>query len=283
MNPKLTKSLLAGLVGAIALNLSSANASLIVTQNDTATDLVSSILGGGITTSAETVTGAADAFGTFTGGIAAGIGIESGIMLSSGDVADAPGPNSAPGTTTIHGTPGDPDLDVLAGVPTFDAAFLTFDFESDGGDLFFRFVFASEEYNEFVDSGVNDVFAFFLDGINIGVIPGTATPVSIDTVNLGDHPDLYNDNEGGLFDIEYDGFTDVFTASFLGLSPGIHTIRMGIADGGDELLDSTVFIEGGSFSDSEDPQIDVPTNSIPEPSIVVLLASGLLLLGKRHQ
>ena len=276
MNPKVISRSLAGLIGVVCLNISTANASLIVTQNDTATDLVSSILGGGITTSSESVLGAADAFGTFTGGLAAGIGIESGIMLSSGNVADAPGPNSAPGTTTAHGTAGDADLTALSGFTTFDAAFLTFDFESDGGDLFFRFVFASEEYNEFVDSGVNDVFAFFLDGVNIGVIPGTSTPVTIDTVNLGDHPGFFNDNEGGAFDIEYDGFTDVFTASFTGLSAGLHTIRMGIADGGDSVLDSTVFIEGGSFSDQE-------TTGIPEPSIILLLASGLFALGRRKQ
>ncbi len=52
-------------------------------------------------------------------------------------------------------------------------------------DLFFEFVFSSEEYNEFVNSGFNDVFAFFVDGENIGFVPGTFDPVSIDTVNGG--------------------------------------------------------------------------------------------------
>jgi hypothetical protein len=255
--------------------IGTANADLIVTQNDTATDLVANILGGGIVASGQTTIGASDAFGTFTGGISAGIGIESGIMLSSGNVADAVGPNTASDTTTAFGTAGDASLTALSGDTTFDAAFLNFDFVSDGGDVFFRYVFASEEYNEFVNADVNDVFGFFLDGSNIALVPGTSTPVSIDTVNLGTNSTLFNDNEGLSFNIEYDGFTDVFTASFIGLAAGSHSIRMGIADGGDSVLDSTVFIEASSFSDTE-------VNDVPEPSTLAIFALGLIGVASRR-
>ena len=196
--------------------INSAHAGLIVTQNNDANTLVNNILGSGVSTSNISLTGANAAFGTFTGGVSAGIGIESGIMLSTGKVIDAVGPNSSDSTATEFFTAGDADLTAIAGNPTFDAATLTFDFISDGGDIFFDYVFASEEYNEYVNQNENDSFAFFLDGSNIALIPGTNTPVSINTVNAGNpvgtdasnsqHFNNNSLNDGGpFFDIEYDG------------------------------------------------------------------------------
>ncbi len=280
----LSKSLLGTLLAA-SCYLNTAHAGLVVTQNNDANQLVNNILGSGISTSNITNTGASGAFGTFTGGTSAGIGIESGIMLSSGNVVDAIGPNNLDGTTTNHGTAGDSDLTQIAGNTTYDAAILTFDFISDGGDIFFNYVFASEEYNEYVNGNVNDSFAFFLDGSNIALIPGTNTPVSINTVNGGNpfgsnasNSQFFNNNDlqdgGPFFDIEYDGFTDVFQASFIGLSAGAHSISLKIADAGDSVLDSTVFIEAGSFSDT-------PT-TIPEPTSIAIFALGLLGLSARR-
>ncbi|MEW6995483.1 choice-of-anchor L domain-containing protein [Colwelliaceae bacterium MEBiC 14330] len=279
----LSKTLLGSLL-ATSCCINTAYAGLVVTQNNNASQLVDNIVGNGITTSNVTSVGASGAFGTFTGGISAGIGIESGIMLSSGNVVDAEGPNNNDGTTTSHSTPGDNDLTLIAGNNTFDAAILSFDFISDGDDIFFNYVFASEEYNEYVNSNVNDSFAFFLDGSNIALIPGTNTPVSINTVNGGNpfgsnasNSQFFNNNDlqdgGPFFDIEYDGFTDVFQASFSGLSAGAHNISLKIADAGDSALDSTVFIEAGSFSDT-------PT-TIPEPSTIAIFALSLLGLSVR--
>ncbi|WP_448547172.1 choice-of-anchor L domain-containing protein [Thalassotalea fusca] len=264
-----------------------ANAGLVVTQNNNVNDLVDTILGGGIASTNLNSTGASNAFGTFTGGISAGIGIESGIMLSTGNVTDAVGPNTSNSTTTDFGTAGDTDLTAIAGFDTHDAAFITFDFETTTGNLFFDYVFASEEYNEFVNSTLNDVFAFFVDGVNIALIPGTDTPVSINTVNGGNplgtdasNSQYFNNNSlqdgGPFFDIEYDGFTDVFTAKILGLSAGTHTISIGIADAGDSSYDSTVFIEAGSFSNTN--PIDVP-----EPTTLSILALSALGLASRRK
>jgi hypothetical protein len=256
-----------------------AHAGLVVTQNDTSSDLITNILGAGISTSSVSNTGASDAFGTFSGGLSAGLGFDSGIMLSTGNVADAVGPNTSDSTTTNFGTAGDADLSAIAGGTTNDAAVLTFDFVSDGGDLFFNYIFASDEYNEFAGSSFNDVFAFFLDGVNIALIPGTSTAVAINTVNGGSNSSLFNNNDpsdgGPFFNIEYDGFTDMFTASATGLSAGLHTISLRIADTGDSSWDSTVFIQAGSFSDTN--PIDVP-----EPSILALLGLGLLGLRSRR-
>ncbi len=246
----------------------------VFTTND-ADILANTILGSGINLVGTPVyTGASAASGMFNGGLAAGIGIESGIILTTGLATDVLPPNNGVKASTDNGMPGDPDLNALlqargsssTGLVTYDAAILEFTFNSQGGNLFFNFVFASEEYNEYVNSAYNDVFGFFLDGVNIALIPGTTTPVSINTVNGGNpigtnasNPQYFHDNSisdgGPFYSIRYDGFTSVFTAHALNLSSGTHTIKLAIADTSDGILDSAVFIQAGSFSDkaSSDP------------------------------
>lgn len=246
---------------------------IVVTPTTDANTLTGSILGSGITLVGAPVYsqngGSTVAAGTFTGAGAA-IGIESGLILTTGAAASAAGPNN---------------FDNTSGAGNLTS--LTFSFTSTGGDLFFNYVFASEEYNEFTNTGFNDFFRFELDGVNIALIPGTTTPVSINTVNGGNplgsgasNPGLFNNNDlndgGPFFDIEYDGFTDVFTAQALGLSAGTHTIRLVIGDVGDSSWDSAVFIQGGSFSDTPtDP------NGVPDGGSVTLVAAGALLLASR--
>jgi hypothetical protein len=199
-----------------------------------------------------------------------------GIILSSGNVDDAEGPNDSDNTSTDFGTPGDSELDTLAGDDTFDAAIFEIDFTTAGGDLFFNYRFASEEYNEFVDSSFNDVFGFFLDGTNIAKIPGTNDPVSVNNVNNTTNSSFFNDNDpsdtGTPFDIEYDGFTDTFSAGATGLSSGSHLLELKVADTSDATYDSAVFIQSGTLSDE-------PGADIPIPSTVGLFLAGLAGLG----
>src|SRR5690606_1150106 len=117
--------------------------------------------------------------GTFTGGLSTGIGIDSGVLLTSGQANLVGNTNTTDNATGDFGGPGDPQLTSLSGFNTFDATILTFDFTTTTGDLFFKFAFASEEYNEFANSNVNDTFGFFVDGTNIALLPGTNTPISI--------------------------------------------------------------------------------------------------------
>lgn len=255
-----------------------------ITPTNNRETLVNEILGSGITVVPDSIiyTGAADAVGTFTDGLSSGIGINEGIILTTGKAKDAEGPNNADNTTTNNGLSGDTELDsLIPGYTTNDATVLEFDFTTEGGDVFFNYVFASEEYNEYTNTEFNDVFGFFVNGENIALIPGTDTPVAINTVNGGDplgygasNQQFFKNNDlndgGPFYDIEYDGFTTVLTAQALGLSAGTHTIKLAIADAGDSVLDSAVFIQANSFSNK--PQ---PPNDVPEPSVLI----GLSVIG----
>lgn len=265
---------------------------LTLTPSSSASDLANALGGSGVTISGATLIGITGQQGFFAGGLAAGIGIDSGVILTSGSIANAQGPNNSDSTTAQTGTGSDSQLAALQpGSTTFDKNILEFDFTTTTGDLFFSYVFASEEYNEYVNSSFTDVFGFFVDGTNIALVPGTTTPVAINTVNCGystggslpgTNPEncaLFNNNDlnngGPSFNIGYDGFTDVFTAKALGLGAGTHHIKLAIADAGDARLDSAVFLKAGSFvvTDPGDP------GSAPEPASLALMGLGLASLG----
>ena len=154
------------------------------------------LVGSGVTVSNVTFAGAPVAAGTFTGGTGI-VGFESGIVLGTGRVqtVDAAsscskgveGPNACDSNSTGNGTAGDAALDPLASFPTADAAVLEFDFVPAEATLNFDYVFASDEYNEYANTTFNDVFAFFVNGTNCAVVPGTspAEAVSINTINGG--------------------------------------------------------------------------------------------------
>ena len=197
------------------------------------------------------------------------VGFNSGIVLSTGSIRNVNGPNCTFGITSESGTPGDTDLEALIGQQTFDASVLEFDFIPDSPTIRFQYVFASDEYNEFVFD-FNDVFAFYVNQQNVALIPQTNTLVSINTVNngndgLGDHPEFaaipavnpefYVNNDFDIFanppfDTEMDGMTVVLTASAK-VNPGVKNhIKLAIADSRDGNFDSNVFLKQGSLTSS---------------------------------
>ncbi|PIE39728.1 MAG: PEP-CTERM sorting domain-containing protein [Gammaproteobacteria bacterium] len=223
---KQLKKLSGVFISCAAFAAASAQAGLVVGDVNDGNVLASAIVGSGITISNVSYTGANGASGSFSNGVASGLELESGIMLTTGQVSNAAGSNDDTGAGTDNGADGYAPLTGLAGYDTYDAVVLSFDFEFDGGtggDLFFDFIFASEEYLEFVNEGVNDVFALYLDGVNIALLPD-GSAISIDTVNSTLNSELFVDNTGGVHDIEYDGFTTNMEISALGLSAGVHTM-----------------------------------------------------------
>lgn len=268
-----------------AAGMASGAQAISVDTGVTGGDLAQAILGSGVAITGVSYVGATDQAGTFTdGGV---IGIEEGILLTTGDARLAPGPNFFDNAGADLSTAGDLDLSLIVGNVTFDANVLEINFTTETGDLFFDYAFASEEYNEFVGLSYNDAFAFIVDGTtNVAIAPDGQT-VAINNVNCGNpfggagpNCDSFNNNDPddpeATLDIEYDGLTDVFTASILGLDAGEHTLKLVIADVSDGTLDSAVFIEAGSFSAT-------PASVVPEPSGALLAAVSLLAVKFRSR
>ena len=264
-------------------------APLVVTPSSNATTLVNALLApvSGVTVVAgsQVYTGASAASGLFSGGTGI-IPFDSGVVLTTGQANFIIGPNSAGDTSNNNGAGGNATLTSIAGNDTFNASILEFSFIPTSNTISFQFVFGSEEYNEFVDSQFNDVFAFFLNGVNIALIPGTTTPITINTVNNNLNSQFYTDNDvqgetppAVPLNTQLDGLVGVKMALFAvgTVNPGVvNTIRLAIADTSDEDYDSAVMIRGGSFVNEPPPQNG---GVIPEPSTWLLLGGGLVMIG----
>lgn len=267
--------------------------SQITTGTLTPTQYVQNVLlGGGVTASNITYTGLPEMIATFSATPSGNLGITKGVYLTCGSNGTIPGelgPNGpSSGFQSVNQfQPGDTDLDVVSGFSTFDASILEFDFIPQSDTVKFRYVFGSEEYNDYVNGGVNDAFAFLLSGVttpmaqtNIALIPGSTTPISINTVNNGNSGGVstgpctncayYRDNVNGSINCVYDGLTTVLTAKAKVLCGEKYHIKIAIADAGDHIFDSGVFLEGGSFSSL--PPLNVYTtnsnSNIPDSVLV---------------
>jgi len=242
------------------------------------------LIGTGVVSSNVTFTGAPGSSGTFSGN--SNLGLFSGVILTSGSILNAPGPNLTGSKTTANTTTatGDADLNLVTGDPTtqtHDASVLEFDFVPESDTVKFRYVFGSEEYNDFVNSGFNDVFGFFISGPgiagpysnnseNIALLPYSTTPVAINSINNGysgsgtpssgpcNNCAYFVDNLGGST-VEYDGFTVVLTAIRAVIPCQTYHIKLAIADVSDWSYDSGVFLEEGSFTSTA---IGVTTNYV---------------------
>jgi len=129
------------LAAAIAIAVSAPAFAINVIQDDNAINLVSAIGGSGVTiTNASLTSNTVKPSGTFTGGLNS-VGFDTGIVLTTGTTDCVAGPNNGGGCTG-------------GGSSTS----LKFDFESTTGQVFFKYVFASEEYTQYVGSSFNDTF-----------------------------------------------------------------------------------------------------------------------------
>ncbi|HQW86137.1 MAG TPA: choice-of-anchor L domain-containing protein [Flavobacteriales bacterium] len=218
------------------------------------------------------------AIGTFTDTLGS-IGMNGGLVLATGLVHVIEPPNLSQGTTMAGQTSGLMDADLLQllnpPTPQWDAAILTIELIPAGDTLRLRYVFGSEEYDEYVCSVKNDVMGLFLSGpgiagphsnggINMATLPATGLPVCVNTVNIG-YPGTYGnglcwaypnwqldtvhyvDNFFGLY-CGLDGYTEVLTAK-AAVQPGaVYQLKIAIADAHDGLYDSAVLLEAGSLS-----------------------------------
>ncbi len=250
---------------------SKAFAQVNVMTGQTPQQLAEIVAGPGVVVSnAGISTGSPNSIGSFSSITPTGFGIQSGILLSSGDVNEAPG-NPVFNADSDMGTPGDAYLGGIIGLPTNDAMILEFDFVPNSDFVSFKFVFASEEYDEYVcTTQFFDVFALTIEGFtaplpltNMALVPGTTLPIGINSINNGSAGFLadgscsganeslafsqyYNLNVGTQ--VVYDGFTIVMTAESQVVCGETYRLRFMIADGWDRSYDSVVFIEENSLT-----------------------------------
>ncbi|MGV3610638.1 MAG: choice-of-anchor L domain-containing protein, partial [Fluviicola sp.] len=252
----------------------SSRAQMTLTQT-TANNYVANICGPGITFSNVTLTGDTRAIAQFLGGTSAGIGggMNSGVVMSTGFVNTANALQGGPGTFRSDNNTGGAiaELNTLAGAATNDGIILEFDFIPITNNINVNYVFGSEEYNEFVNSGYNDAFAFFISGPGIGVPTNIATigavPVTIDNVNNGSNAGSYRNNEALNNANVMDGYTVQLTASRAVQACQTYHIRLMLADGGDQIYDSWVFIQENGLFAVGNPAVSSVTSSGAGPGI----------------
>lgn len=258
-----------------------AGATGLITQNMASADeLVMALIGGNVSVSNVNFTGLSSSAGTFKQGTGI-VGFENGIILSSGAIQNVVGPNQYDNKSSNNGLPGDSDLnELIQGNTTYDATVLEFDFVPESDFVNFQYVFSSEEYNEYVNTGYNDVFGFFLNGQNIALVPGSNDYVSIDTINGQNNSSYYINNDlddgVGLVNTEMDGLTTVmYITAQVNKGQGNH-MKLAVADTGDHVYDTNVFIKSGSFSVS-DLELEMTLNKdnfYPNETMQVLLKTN---------
>lgn len=241
------------------------------------------LLGSGVTVSNITFNGSPSAIGEFDG-TNTNLGLNNGIVITTGTVINAGGDgphgpnNQADAGLDTGGSGYGPLSNLIGGTSTHDASILEFDFVPYSDSVKFNYVFGSEEYAEYVGSEFNDVFAFFISGPgisglqNIARLPNNQV-VAINNVHSGVtnsfgtfgplNAQYYVDNgtgssgpqNGSPFYIQYDGFTKVLTAKSKVQCGQTYHLIICIADAGDGLYDSGIFLEANSLS--SDTPVDI--------------------------
>lgn len=239
-------------------------AQLVVNWNTTPAQLMAAFIGSGLTTSNVVLNCPSVANGTFSNGNTTNLGINNGAIFTTGSVASAVGPNNSTsaGFCSNGGplTP-DPQLAAIEPMAVYDPCILEFDIVPQCNQLTLSFVFGSDEYPEFVGLSFNDAFGFFITGpgpncqagfynnTNVATLPNNITPASIDNINNGpanagpcNNCAYYVDNTGGTT-LQYDGLTTVLTRTITLCACSTYHFKIAIADAGDCIYDSGVFID----------------------------------------
>ncbi|HRG01697.1 MAG TPA: choice-of-anchor L domain-containing protein [Bacteroidia bacterium] len=251
--------------------------------NPTIAQMQALLQGNGVTVTGLSITCPAGAYATFNNAASTlGGSLNSGILLTTGtaSLVSGPNPNTTSNNLSYDATaPGSALGNSFAGGTTYDGCYINFMLTPTCATLSINYVFASEEYPEWVGSTYNDVFGFVLSGpkptggnytqTNISTIPGTSTPVTINNVNAGSNSAYYIQAPPGL---EYDGRTTILTASASVIPCQTYTMTIGVWDDGDGSLDSGVFLDVNGLSCPNQPTLNATVNptSICGPQTVSL-------------
>jgi gliding motility-associated-like protein len=277
------KKITLALSALICIGSTKAYAQLSLTTNPTLTQMISNIVGPGNTVSNVTMNCPSGAYATFSNGNSTNLGLTSGALLTTGDASAVNGTGGAFASVDLF-TNGDPLLTSIAGATTYDRCRIEFDIIPQCNSLQMQYVFGSEEYPEWVNLGYNDAFGFFISGpnpssgnynnYNIALVPSSTLPVTIDNINSFTNSQYYVNNQTGST-IVYDGFTTPLTASVSVVPCSSYHMIIVIADGGDGVYDSGVFLTYQGLQ-CPSPQVTLAgnTNICPSQS-TTLTASNM--------
>lgn len=234
----------------ISLLAFSASAQLVVDPTYTGQQLTDLIVGDGIAVS-NIALNCPNGGSAYFDGSGTNLNMATGVLLTSGTVANAASNNNDPGASACNGAPGDPQVEGVANETTYDACILEFDIVPTCSQLTFTYIFASDEYPEYINREFADAMVITISGPgfvgqqNIALIPTTSTGVGITTVNSSSYSQYYVNNSGGNF--QYDGFTVPMTATANVTTCEQYHIKIAVADAADCIFDSGVFIAENSL------------------------------------
>lgn len=227
---------------------------LPINTGATATEMAETIFGDGVTVVSASYTGDNQSSGIYTNGDSISPWAtpgDTGVIFSTGHADDftnswGQSNHSTNTSTNTSGQNNNSDFNALAGARTYDASYIDVDFIPTGDTLTMSFVFASEEYPEWVNSNFNDAVGVWINGnlVELNVGDGGADPGNINTT---DTQNLYYDNTSDQYNTEMDGFTVTLTLTIPVVPGEVNSIRIGIADVGDSGFDSNLLIAGDSM------------------------------------
>lgn len=241
-----------------------------ITPNNNFNQLFNLLLGNttGLTNFTGSLSGASEAFGVFSGDP---FGLGSGVVLSTGRVVDIPGQNTGSQNGNVDLST---NFDPVVFEPNrlFDVATLEIRFDASATveTLFFQYAFGSEEFPEWAGSEFNDFFTLELNGTNLALLNQSVGSDRVVRVNnLASSPtgpfspDYVNNPAGSATLTKLDGYTRPLT--FAGpVVTGSNLLRIQIADVSDSILDSAVFVKGGTLG-TVDPAQPPPPPAPPTP------------------
>ncbi|WP_442787631.1 choice-of-anchor L domain-containing protein [Flavobacterium suncheonense] len=193
-----------------------------------------------------------------------GFPLENGLIISTGKASSAVGPNTSLLSEGPTSWGGDNDLEAAIGESnTINATVVEFDFVAVTNYMSFNYIFSSEQYLSNPGSNqcnYSDGFAFLLKKIgnpsyqNLAVVPGTNIPVKVTTVRGAGticppaNTQYFDAFNGSMHPTNFNGQTKVLLAE-ADITPGAsYHIKMVIADQGNNLYDSAIFIGGSTFN-----------------------------------
>jgi Ca2+-binding RTX toxin-like protein len=174
------------------------------------------------------------------------LGIGKGLLLTSG---------TTPGTSNTvgwfgqsNGGAGDADINAVVNTvfqtQSYDATTLAFDFtvaDTTATSITFDLVMGSDEYPEWVNSFV-DSAVVMVNGVNYALFNHNANnPLSVVSQNLS--AGYFQNNANNVLPIEYDGVSQVLKiVAPIKAGGALNHIKIGVADTGDHIYDTGLFI-----------------------------------------